>query len=537
MNKIRFLQNIFYKFVSVFLLLIVPSNVFAAPVGILPTVTTGAVSSITQTTASAVVNIIDTGNSDVTEIGIEYGPNNGYGSVSSGLGLYSSGYTYVSEFGQIESINGADDVVVDSAGNIYVSDYNNTRIIKFNSAGVYQSQFGSAGSGAGEFNAANAMAIDSSDNIYVNDYPNSRIQVFSSSGVYQRQVAGTFGSGDGELNSQYGFDVDSSGNLYVADWGNNRVQKFNSVGVYQSQFGSYGSGNGEFDQPADVAFDSSGNIYVVDYNNNRVQKFNSAGVYQSQFGTSGSSAGEFSSPYSINIDSLDYIYVADGNGIQVFNSSGVYQSRINSGVPGDFTISSSDIMYVSNFGGNVVQKFSKITGSYALSLSGLNCGTRYYYRAYASNTTGTVSGSGDSFVTSSCPTVVLIPSAPVQNISVNTESSTVVSVPVDCLSGHKFSPSTGQICPSPVSTDTSQKKLFLKNLEKGMIDLDVKRLQEYLNTHNYPVTSSGLGSLGKETLLFGSGTKNALMKFQKSIGLPSSGYFGPRTRDYLNNQL
>ena len=37
---------------------------------------------------------------------------------------------------------------------------------------------------------------------------------------------GTAGSGDGQFNSPFGVAVDSNGDVYVADTGNHRIQKF-----------------------------------------------------------------------------------------------------------------------------------------------------------------------------------------------------------------------------------------------------------------------------------------------------------------------
>ena len=104
------------------------------------------------------------------------------------------------------------------------------------------------------------------------DMFNSRVQVFNSGGVFQ-STFGSQGSGDGEFNKPNGIAVDGSGNIYVADMFNSRVQVFNSSGGFLSAFGSFGSGNGQFSSPNGIAVDSGGNIYVADANNNRVQVF------------------------------------------------------------------------------------------------------------------------------------------------------------------------------------------------------------------------------------------------------------------------
>ncbi|MCX6795839.1 MAG: hypothetical protein NT165_03910 [Candidatus Falkowbacteria bacterium] len=76
---------------------------------------------------------------------------------------------------------------------------------------------------------------------------------------------------------------------------------------------------------------------------------------------------------------------------------------------------------------------------------------------------------------------------------------------------------------------------FVKNLGLGSVDKEVKRLQEFLNLHGYPVAKSGAGSKGKESNSFGRATNSALVKFQKAKKInPASGYFGPITRKVVN---
>ena len=91
--------------------------------------------------------------------------------------------------------------------------------------------------------------------------------------------------------------------------------------------------------------------------------------------------------------------------------------------------------------------------------------------------------------------------------------------------------------PNVKTTSTSISFTFTKNLKKGITDTDVQQLQKFLDTHKFPVTTTGPGSIGKLTNLFGINTKAALARYQKSVGLPSTGYFGPMTRAYVNKVL
>ncbi len=85
---------------------------------------------------------------------------------------------------------------------------------------------------------------------------------------------------------------------------------------------------------------------------------------------------------------------------------------------------------------------------------------------------------------------------------------------------------------------------FTRNLKKGDRGEDVKRLQEYLNSHGFIIAESGVGSPGHETELFGLNTEKALKKFQEAnaeilltpFGLTSgTGFFGEATRALINS--
>ncbi len=77
---------------------------------------------------------------------------------------------------------------------------------------------------------------------------------------------------------------------------------------------------------------------------------------------------------------------------------------------------------------------------------------------------------------------------------------------------------------------------FTKDLYLNLTDPEVKLLQVYLNTHGFPVASTGPGSLGNETNRFGTLTRAALIRFQKGNNItPAVGYFGPLTRVLVNS--
>ena len=51
---------------------------------------------------------------------------------------------------------------------------------------------------------------------------------------------GSEGTGDGQFTRTSEITIDSDGDIYVADQHNHRIQKFDSNGTYLAQFGSVG---------------------------------------------------------------------------------------------------------------------------------------------------------------------------------------------------------------------------------------------------------------------------------------------------------
>jgi DNA-binding beta-propeller fold protein YncE len=209
----------------------------------------------------------------------------------------------------------------------------------FNSAGVFQSQFGTIGNDAanGQFLGPAGMAIDPvSHNIVVTDAIYNRVQIFDSSGNYLGQF-GSRGTGNGQFDEPFGVAIDpASGDIVVADHFNNRVQIFDSSGNYLSQFGSQGTGNGQFEGPLGVAIDpATRNIAVVENGfNSRVQIFTAAGVYVSQFGSFGSGNGQFDQPSDLQFDPTNSnIVVADrfNNRVQIFGQTGKKKKKKKKG--------------------------------------------------------------------------------------------------------------------------------------------------------------------------------------------------------------
>ena len=245
-----------------------------------------------------------------------------------GAETYTEQLQYNSQFGTLGTGNGQFSypygISIDSSGDVYVADTNNDRIQKLSSAGVYEAKVGSAGTGNSQFGDVLDTATDGTY-VYTVDATNHRVQKFTIGATSLTYLAKLEGSGSGTAQFSGPSAIAHSGtSLYIADSSNHRIKKISTALAYQAHYGSFGTGNGQFNIPSDVAVDSAGNIWVADSGNHRIQKLNSSGTYQLKFGSYGSGEGQFNLPYGIAIDSADNIYVADCNNhrIQKFDSSG-----------------------------------------------------------------------------------------------------------------------------------------------------------------------------------------------------------------------
>jgi sugar lactone lactonase YvrE len=188
-------------------------------------------------------------------------------------------------------------LVIDSHGNLYVSDTENSVIRKIDTLGIITTIagtvgiYGYAGDGGLATNATlnrpGRMGIDKNDGIYISDNDH-RIRKITSSGVITT-IAGTgvnAHSGDGglaiaaDIYNPAGMDIDTLGNVFIAEYGANRVRKINQAGIITTIAGtgattSSGDGgpaiNSGIYGPTAVSLDKNGSLYVLEYSMNKVR--------------------------------------------------------------------------------------------------------------------------------------------------------------------------------------------------------------------------------------------------------------------------
>ena len=233
-------------------------------------------------------------------------------------------------------------VAVDSAGNVYVADTDNHTIRKVTSVGTVSTLAGQAGSNgssdgtgsAARFKNPRGVAVDSAGNVYVTEYGNHTIRMVTPGGVVTTLagLAGSFGSSDGtgsaaRFNGPAGVGVDSAGNVYVADSVNHTIRMVTPGGVVTTLVGlagSLGSSDGtgsaaRFHYPSGVAVNSAGNVFVGDTYNHTIRKIAPGAGVTTIGGLAGSlgssdgtgSVARFRYPYGVAVDNADNVYVAD----------------------------------------------------------------------------------------------------------------------------------------------------------------------------------------------------------------------------------
>ena len=296
------------------------------------------------------------------------------------------------------TMNAPRGVVVDSAGNLWVADTGNHRVLRFAATSLSSAAPVSADTVIGQkdffANAANAngsvsaigfdtpvgLTIDPAGSLYVADFRNARVLRFpaplgpatgnpAANGVWGQSNFANKGvtqqATPSSIAGPMAIAVDGGGNLYVTDLGDSRVLVFppganlgaaaKSV-IGQSDFAAVTANTGvaplaspnTLAGAADVKVDSSGNVFVADTGNNRVLLFpagskSATKVWgQTDFVANGANQikpGSISVPYSIAIDysSAPYaLYVSDtgNNRVLVWKDS----VRFRNGDPADMVI-------------------------------------------------------------------------------------------------------------------------------------------------------------------------------------------------------
>jgi sugar lactone lactonase YvrE len=269
------------------------------------------------------------------------------GKISTVAGKGAAGYSGDGGAATIAELKYPIGVAVDAAGNLYIGDSNNNVVRKVTTDGKITTVAGNGTAGSlgdggaatsAELSSPAGVAVDTAGNLYIADYSNSRIRKVTSGGTITT-FAGTGAAGysgdngaatSANLNEPNGVALDTGGNLYIADVYNHRIRKVSTGGIITTVAGNGTQGysgdggaavSAELYLPYSVAVDSSGNIYIADFYNQRIRGI-TAGVIRTVTGTgtggfSGdgglATAAQVNYPTGVGVDTAGNLYFADWN--------------------------------------------------------------------------------------------------------------------------------------------------------------------------------------------------------------------------------
>ena len=356
------------------------------------------------------------------------------------------------------------DLVADTAGNVFFVDATGNVIKKITTSGLIYTVAGTAGvaGSAGDgypatsssvslsLSGGGGVVVDNAGNIYISSSAASNIRKVNTSGIISTvagSLTGVSGAtacgacGDNSaataaiLFNNLGLAVDTLGNLYFADQGNNRIRKISTTGIISNFAGSptsvggYSGDNGQATnallyQPRDVKIDINGNFYIADALNNVIRKVSPAGIITTIAGTGTSgfsgdggqaTAAHLNTPARLAYDGASMLYFSDqtdqrirqinlitgiistvaGNGTNAFAGDGGPATAASMEAPAGIGTDNFGDFFIAESGTDHKIRVVASPGSLAIQITSTGgthvcSGTPITFKAYSSITGGEV---------------------------------------------------------------------------------------------------------------------------------------------------
>jgi len=267
------------------------------------------------------------------------------------------------------------DAATDSAGNIYVADYGNDRVAKFDPLGAPLPGWGSRGSAQGQFDRPYGVAISVTDVVYVADSNNDRIEKFSTSGAWVGTVSGAISQDRLDHLRRVALGPGTTPDVYAADLWGYSIERFTASGVHTASYGTPGPPTGLSNEPSGLDVDAQGRLFVIDSVNQRVQRFSPQGAYQTAFGERGWGANLSGLAWArdLAVDrATGNVWVADTKNSRVteFTGDGTPTGRVVTDVywPQGVTVLNGSLL-IADTGGNRVIRLNPATGTVMWSVT------------------------------------------------------------------------------------------------------------------------------------------------------------------------
>lgn len=146
-------------------------------------------------------------------------------------------------------------------------------VIKIDLNGNIQKSIGGFGWNEGQFDDPSSIVSTAID-VYVSDYNNHRIQRFD----HNLNFISSLQKSE-QINFEYpkSISLSTKGDLYILDSYNKRIFKINGFNRLERIFGNYESGKAVFSNPSIIKVDNQQRIYILDGND--ILVFDQFGIY------------------------------------------------------------------------------------------------------------------------------------------------------------------------------------------------------------------------------------------------------------------
>lgn len=221
-------------------------------------------------------------------------------------------------FGEFEN---AVSLSLNAAGNIFVLDAGKNSLVEYSAKGELLKTIGGRGWGDLEFDSPTDLCANFALDIYVADYNNRRIQRFDRTMNLVQSIMKE--NSMSFLNGAFyprACALSSQGELFVVESDGRRILKFAPNQQLEREFGSYNAGAGVLREPRDIAVTPEGKVLVLD--EHRVVEFDTYANYITSV-----RLDSVSSPGSISVTGNEMI-VIDSQRATVYSLEGVRQSEI-----------------------------------------------------------------------------------------------------------------------------------------------------------------------------------------------------------------
>ena len=248
-------------------------------------------------------------------------------------------------------------IAVNSDGLLAVTDMLNMCVHLLTNNGTLVRSIGKGVLGSGLF----GVSFDLKGNVWVTDFDNNKVVKLSQDGRLLQTIH--HASSESDCFSQlWGVSVSAEGLIYISDKGIHPVTVHDEDGKFLFAFGSKGSGPGCFDHASDIAFGSDGLVYVVDERNERVCVWSKEGNFRQHFpckykplyiATTNDNHLLITSFSSHTV----MVYTLEGELIHQFGAQGSDPGRLSSPY-GIYVHNDSGLVYVADMGNSRIQVFS-----------------------------------------------------------------------------------------------------------------------------------------------------------------------------------